>query len=354
MLRPIHRVRCWKGLQAGFDLQVNLVLWLCEPATKPIGVSKSALSAVHPDEGVQTWLWNFLLPRPNHERLPKAARQLAGQSNTAKARLQVWIKEVRDANRQFKHRHAAWPAPLKGLPKWNAFKELNEAFYERLKSVGVPFSTSGKPSKTRRIFYKDFVEQFRKLNGLEVCVFCGGPLGNPKVDHWVSKAKYPLLSIAPHNLTPICHRCNEPPCKGTKDVFQAGAANAFGDWFHPYFRSGFGAYSLIHDWPLTRVEGAATDSTKNLHLQNLQSLLELPNRWTEEFQLKYDSLRRTLRKKVREGELQVTTVALHAKIAEWHGELDEHRPHYAVHELLLRQAQQPDRLSAWLLDLQEI
>ncbi|MGV8990727.1 MAG: HNH endonuclease [Thiobacillus sp.] len=240
------------------------------------------------------------------------------------------------------------------LPKWSAFKELNEAFYERLKSVGVPFSASGKPSRKNRVYYKDFVTQFKSLHGLGVCVFCGGPLGNPKVDHWVPKAKYPLLSIAPHNLVPICHVCNEPPRKGEKDVFRIGTANAFAEWFHPYFRTGYGQYSLSHDWPLTLVVGKANDPVNTPHLSNLQSLLDLPGRWTEEFELKYDSHRRILRRMVQNGELAASMDALRKKLADWHKELDELWPNYAVHELLLRQAQQDDRLNAWLQDLQDV
>ena len=112
-----------------------------------------------------------------------------------------------------------WAAPPLALPPWPAFKELMLGFYDRAGYQGVTVCPTGQPTAGPGVTYKQFVEEFKDKHSHHVCVICGGHLGKPQVDHWVWKADYPIFSIAPDNLLPMCHQCNDPPGKGTQPVF---------------------------------------------------------------------------------------------------------------------------------------
>ena len=85
-----------------------------------------------------------------------------------------------------------------------------EAFYEKgLNSTnGIPYLSDGIPTAGGGVTYAQFVQEFREAHRLnqnhdarEVCVLCGGPLGQtPEVDHWIAKSAYPLLSVCADNL----------------------------------------------------------------------------------------------------------------------------------------------------------
>lgn len=59
---------------------------------------------------------------------------------------------------------------------------------------------------------EEFLENFRKENKLTVCPYCdiADTLlpGNSFIDHFIPKSTFPLLSMHPYNLIPICGSCN--------------------------------------------------------------------------------------------------------------------------------------------------
>src|SRR6266581_1096450 len=122
MLRPIYRVASWNGLAAGFDLQLKLARWLCEPATTRAAITKAGLAAVHPHVDVQSWLWHFLRPRADRLRLLKAARAVASQSAADKQVLRAWVDVVSDLGAQFQPNPPQWLEAPKKLNAWKAFR----------------------------------------------------------------------------------------------------------------------------------------------------------------------------------------------------------------------------------------
>ena len=101
-----------------------------------------------------------------------------------------------------------------------------EAFYEKAFRAGLPYLEDGTPTTTGGVTYAQFVRAFRDRHRLnphpdarEVCVLCGGPLGEtPPVDHWIAKSEFPLLSMCNTNLTLVCGTCNSPSNKGKSNM----------------------------------------------------------------------------------------------------------------------------------------
>lgn len=88
----------------------------------------------------------------------------------------------------------------------------SEAIWER-----IDFNKYNKDSYTRKKFHSNF----KKENSLYICPYCDIDttinISNNEIEHFLPKAKYPLLSMNPYNLIPSCVACNKPSQgKGTK------------------------------------------------------------------------------------------------------------------------------------------
>lgn len=78
-------------------------------------------------------------------------------------------------------------------------------------------------TKPARTYY----DQLKMLAPLSICPFCGfGHVST--LDHYLPKAKFPLLSILPSNLVPSCADCNKGKCAGI-------ATTKSEQCLHPYF-----------------------------------------------------------------------------------------------------------------------
>lgn len=351
MLSPITRVPCWPGLQAGFELQLTLARWLCDPTTTPASVTEPNVRALHGHAAVKDWLWSFLRPRADQTRLLNAAKSVASHTSPEKQRLGDWLNIVADVAAQFQNNPPHWPAPPTNLPQWPAFKELMQAFYERLKTNGLPFDAAGHPTAGQGVTYKQFVDQFKAAHSGRVCVVCGDHLKGVQVDHWIGKASYPILSIAPDNLLPMCCDCNVPPGKGTQPVYALGTAEAFRDWFHPHHRSGHGRIELRYEPTTVGVVATAINAADNARTSNLDNLVQLSKRWTSEFKAEYLSKQQEIRQLVAAGRLTKTAGDIDAKIRESLDGLVADRPNYLVHRVLHECVLEPDRLDAWVAEM---
>lgn len=351
MLRPITRVPCWPGLVAGFDLQLTLARWLCDAATNPASVAEPQVRALHPHAAVQEWLWSFLHPRADQTRLLTAAILVASHTAAERLRLLAWLDIVANVGAQFHANPPQWTAPPEDLPQWLAFKELMLAFYEKLNNRGLPFDSNGNPTAGSGVTYKQFVKEFLQDHSDCVCVVCGGYLGNVQVDHWIGKANYPALSIAPDNLLPMCHQCNESPGKGTKPVFAVGAVHAFEDWFHPYHRSGHGRVRLQYEPQRFCVVTTAMYAADDERTSNLDKLIKLSDRWTREFKAEYRKKQKEFRQLIAAGHLQRNRPTIDGELQRCLVALVEDSPHYHVHRVLLECVREPARLDAWLSEL---
>lgn len=71
----------------------------------------------------------------------------------------------------------------------------------------------------------EYIRQFKRQNNVFLCPLCGNePIKSTKyesrsaLDHWFSKAKYPLTSVHLNNLLPMGEGCNRPSVKGEKEI----------------------------------------------------------------------------------------------------------------------------------------
>lgn len=363
MIKSIYYVPCTPALRACQRLQEYLLTFLCDPVIGVLSVTQANLRASHiPTQIEADWLWDFLQRIEKNKSLLLRAQVLAGMSAAQKGRLQTWGNAVSALAQQFQPQPPAWPQTPAAIPAsaWKAFKEIMEAFYEKGLRSGLPYSANGTPVTTGGVTYAQFVREFRaahRLNPIigakEVCVLCGGPLGQtPEVDHWIAKSAFPLLSVCADNLLPSCGECNSISNKGTKDVYTNGS---FDTWFHPYLRHANGQIQLNYDLQTLSISASANSPAEGLRVKNLDSLLNLSKRWTLEFKAEYIKQqgvlknREQLRKK--QGKPSFTQGDIQDYIQDEEAVLLSTEPHYEVHSKLFSAILDQARLASWKVEL---
>ncbi|WP_186041030.1 hypothetical protein [Burkholderia gladioli] len=363
MLKPIYRVACSPALAACQRLMQRFALWLCDTGTTGAHISLLGLQPPVLASAIEAnWLWDFLQRVNAGQSLLSHAQTVADMPPAQKAVLTSWIQTVSALAAQFQPAPAPWPInlPVASELDWKAFKVLMEAFYEKGFRRGLPYLPNGTPTATGGVNYADYVSAFRNAHRLnptpdsrEVCVLCGGPLGDtPHVDHWIIKSTFPLLSVCADNLQLICSTCNEAPNKGDKPVHSAGS---FADWFHPYLRPGYGVLQLNYVLPELSVQCSATTPADQPKSAKLDSLLNLASRWTREFKAEYarhqDVLIRREQRRIQSGQARHTPVEILSYVQQWQADLAASEPHHEVHRTLARALQEPSRLAAWHSEL---
>jgi len=360
MLKPIQHVACAPALRACRGLQERLLAWLCDPNTQPASLVRANLPG--PTQFEADWLWTFLSKVDAGRSLLDRAQTVAGMSDANKIALLAWGNTVAAMAQQFQPNPPDWPvqAPAIQPAAWRAFKELMEAFYEKGLKASLPYAPDGAPVANGGVTYADFVRIFRNEhrqnpdpNAREVCVMCGGPLGaTPEVDHWIAKHAFPLLSVCADNLLPICGECNSTSNKGRKDVF---GQDGFQDWFHPFLRPGAGAIGLGYRPLDLGVTITAVVPGNELHVKNLDGLLNLSERWTREFKAEYSKqqgiLKGTERKRLRLGQPRHSQAEVEAFAHRYREGLLESEPFHEVHRVLADALLEQARLAAWQTEL---
>lgn len=362
MLKPISQPFCCGALNACLQLQMHLLRWLCDPTTAAADVTQINLVPPRvPTQIEADWLWRFLCGRKQTRR--EQAKIIAGMSDAEKTALLGWSNSVVAVAAQFLPVPPVWPIapPVFPAPAWTAFKGLMEAFYDHGLKSGLPYLANGTPVAAGGVNYASFVLAFRDAhrlnpdpNAREVCVLCGGPLGQtPEVDHWIAKSAFPVLSVCADNLLPICGECNSTVNKGEKAVHSLGN---FADWFHPYLRPANGAVSLGYVLPELTVKCTSTLPADQPKVDNLNRLLNLADRWTREFKMEYarhqGALRRREQDRIRRGETRHTQAEIQDYLQQWQiTDLVPSEPHHEVHQVLCAAMKEPARLAAWHSEL---
>jgi len=194
MLKPIVQPFCCGALFACRDLQLKLTKWLCDPAISAADICEANLVPPRvPTQIEADWLWTFLQKIDAEKSLLIRAQTLANMPVTDKGLLSDWVDSVSNLASQFQTTPPSWPIirPAISNEFWNAFKELMQAFYKKAFRSGLPYLADSTPVATGGVNYAQFVDAFRNShrlnpdpNAREVCVICGGPLGQtPEVDH---------------------------------------------------------------------------------------------------------------------------------------------------------------------------
>jgi len=355
MLKPISQPFCCGALNACLELQMHLLRWLCDPSTAAADVTNGSLvPPIVPTQIEADWLWRFLYGR-KQTRLNQA-KLIAGMQPSEKSALLDWANTVIAVANQFQPAHLPWPTALPAIPaaSWAAVKNLMEAFYERGLKSGLPYKPDGTPVAVGGVCYADYVKAFRDAHRLntapyaqEVCVLCGGPLGQtPEVDHWIAKSAFPLLSVCADNLLPICGECNSTANKGEKEVHTGGS---FSDWFHPYLRPGYGGVRISYVLSDRSVHCVAiADQPKADHLDQL---LNLSDRWTRKFKAAYLAKQKELFNLKQRGRGPRDFESLRNYLIDFQVAMDETGPDYEVGQALAAAILEPACLAAWHSEL---
>jgi hypothetical protein len=342
----------------------RFALWLCDPATTVAHLTQQGLQPPVLANGIEAdWLWRFLRRENAGQSLLSLAQTVAAMPAPQKVALTTWVQIVSDLPAQFQAVPTAiFPIcrPLANDVDWKAFKALMEAFYEKGFRSGLPYFADGTPTAAGGVDYAEYVSAFRETHRLnldpgarEVCVLCGGPLGDtPHVDHWIIKSAFPLLSICADNLALICSTCNEAPNKGDKPVHTAGS---FADWFHPFLCPGNNALQLEYVLPEFTVQCSASTVADQLKAANLDTLLNLSRRWTREFKAEYakhqDVLIRREQRRVQNAQIRHSLADVQSYMQQWQADLTASEPHHEVHQTLAAALLEPARLAAWHIEL---
>lgn len=367
LIKPISPIDCSRALSACQVLIQEFALWLCRPTTGVTDLTQAQLEAEMPSREEGLWLWGFLNKKLKERKLLERAEHLAGLDTTQKARLQEWIHATTRIGAYFESPPITATIPLEypftGDPQGDAHKknlqDLMEAFYNKGLKGGLPYLSNGTPTSDKKqlLKYEDFRDEFLKfhkgdkhLDARHVCVMCGGELRNISVDHWIPKSAYPLLSVCAENLVPICGECNGPQNKAARAVHSAGS---FQEWFHPYKRNPAGTLKLEFDDDKLGITLSSTRTADTQRVANLNTLLNLEDRWTRELKGENRKLFKSILTRQRKNDAPTTIQGIYQQVKDWIDGLSETEPNYEVHQALAKALCDPRRIAAWKRDLDD-
>lgn len=176
-----------------------------------------------------------------------------------------------DPTFQFKTR----PAKTDPLRTWLV------KFYEQLKNTGFhPLICGHHPTDFRdehwwAFFYQENPQQ-------SMCVTCDGMMTNRKtIEHYLPKSEYPVLSVHPSNLVPMCDKCN-----GGKDNDDPLNGRNITEIFLPYrdtidqvidldFSIGVSGTEIISIRP------TGTNPQIGTQISHYSTVYQIPKRWND-------------------------------------------------------------------------
>lgn len=220
------------------------------------------------------------------------------------------------------------PLRLRGLNQIedSVVKDVVYRFFESFYTANI-YRSQGYyiPCANGRVHHfhlDEFKQLFSSQNEhLDVCSYCDGALSGIQVDHYFPKNDYPFFSCHPLNLIPVCGECNGKkhraiPLTPTDD-------DQIGSWFHPYFNSGAGHYTV----EINRKEGRlkpdliGRNELDQKKLANLIELLDLEERWQDGLRYKITHTRKKIRQfRVRrkdKGEAEPNYKDILEKLTSW-------------------------------------
>lgn len=133
----------------------------------------------------------------------------------------------------------------------------------------------------KRHWHQSYLERNPKQH---TCVACDSTLNQGRtVEHYFPKAKYPVLSVHPHNLIPLCGKCNHD--KGEKDVLGGAAIT---EVFLPYHRFFSPVAHLAFSSMPSGIEEVALKPSSPApeipkQIARFSDLFGLPKRWQDNF-----------------------------------------------------------------------
>lgn len=294
----LHRINSPSGvdrLGRIVQFQREVLVYACNPAT-PLSPVENEIKAAFT---AGDWLWERLKPtaKGGATELRRGLEEAIAYCRTNPAEAQQIIdafdhdiefdKHLNDPAFQFHYKtRLSTPAQV-------AIRGLFEAFYTDLLFSGYPECVQGQKASFNR---DSFVQAFYQANGkLRVCSACDGPRPDTKVvnrksektfadaDHFFPKSEYPLLSMHPANLVPICISCNRI-FKLAKDPIDDHNNEPLLHSFHPYLKPAVDHIKVVVTRNATGERQVAIQETggmKSRRINRLDHLFSLETRWPD-------------------------------------------------------------------------
>ncbi len=246
MLHRVNPPQYTPLLMRVVEFEKNLLRWVCTP---PVTFTLDGVKAAFGNDDQAEWLWERIERGEKKTSFGKAV-QNAIQHVQQHPAVGQWILQCAQndldfyqhfTDSQFSFVERRLPSGAITANDLSVFNPMLVGLYETI------FGGSGFPvaihqgSVVDNLTRAHWNENFWATNtSLGVCPVCDGKKPDlvhrsraSDLDHFFPKEKYPLLSIHPYNLIPICSTCNSR-AKGIKDPLNEHTAETLLDTFYPY------------------------------------------------------------------------------------------------------------------------
>lgn len=173
--------------------------------------------------------------------------------------------------------------PTVRLPKYDWKPPVFTAVNKLLKSFYDPYfyKEEGFKNPGGGMFHKDhFIAGFTPR--VKICPYTDNVIQDTKLDHFIPKDQYPMLSCHPDNLIPCSTDSNSGSHKGVTVPLDTDEADQAGAWFHPRWRNAVGKYRLTFpagSAPQPKVNFEALAADDQPRLDNLERMFGLSDFW---------------------------------------------------------------------------
>lgn len=157
-----------------------------------------------------------------------------------------------------------------------AVNKLLKSFYDPLFYKNEGFHNPAGGTFHKDLFIAGFTPRVR------ICPYTDNFIQDTKLDHFLPKDQFPMLSCHPDNLIPCSTDSNSGSHKGTGVPLDMSEADQADVWFHPRWRSAFGTYRLTFPAgtaPQPRINFEAIDGHSQLRLDNMARMFGLSDFW---------------------------------------------------------------------------
>lgn len=143
------------------------------------------------------------------------------------------------------------------------------------------YKEEGFPNAAGEKFHKDnFISGFSPR--VQICPYTDNYIQDTKLDHFLPKDQYPMLSCHPDNLIPCSTDSNSGSHKGTKVPLNTAEGDQAGSWFHPRWRSAVGTYRLTFPAgaaPQPEIHFEGLGAHDQPRLDNMARMFDLSDFW---------------------------------------------------------------------------
>ncbi|GFE60797.1 hypothetical protein [Geobacter sp. AOG2] len=157
-----------------------------------------------------------------------------------------------------------------------AVNQLLKSFYDPYFYKEEGFHNPGGEKFHKEHFIAGFTPR------VKICPYTDNIIQDTKLDHFIPKDQYPMLSCHPDNLIPCSTDSNSGSHKGTTAPLDPDEADQAGAWFHPRWRNAVGKYRLTFPAgpaPQPQVVFEALAAGDQLRLNNMERMFGLSEFW---------------------------------------------------------------------------